>query len=159
MTHYLLIPFLSLFFISSTFSVFAQQETPQEQPALRKDTAPIPIIKDDSFDEDVKKAVSEPDNFQGKFMNMLFILALLIGFMILASIMLKRMTRTRVTQMNNQSLIKVLEARPLSPRSTLYLLDIEGKEILIAESHAGVSHIASFSESGNNKLRSQEPEV
>ena len=109
----------------------------------------FPVIKDPTFDEEIQKTSEEPDNFQGKFMNMLFILALLIGFMIVASLMLKRMSRNRVSQINNQSVIKVLETRYLSPRATLYLLDIEGKEILIAESHSGVSHIASFPSSSS----------
>lgn len=145
MMHYLLIPFLSLFIISTSFSLHAQQDVPQEQPVMHDNGQEnIPVIKDPTFEDEVRKTTQEPDNFQGKFMKMLFILALLIGFMILASMMLKRMTRNRITQMNSQSLIKVLETRYLSPRSTLYLIDIEGKEILIAESHSGVSHIANI---------------
>ncbi len=136
MIQYLLISFLSLFIVSTPFSIYSQIQ-PQHD---------IPIIQDHSIEKEEQKISVEPDNFQGKFTNMLFILALLIGFMIVASIMLKRMTRQRVFNMNTQSTIKVMETRHLSPRSTLFLLSIAGKEILIAESQAGVSHIASFNE-------------
>lgn len=87
---------------------------------------------------------NEPDNFQAKFMNMLFILALLIAFMILASWMLKRMMRARITQVNQASFIKVIETRQLSPKSTLYFIQIENEYLLLGESPTTLSHIASF---------------
>lgn len=86
----------------------------------------------------------EPDQFQAKFLHMIFILALLIGFMILASWALKRMMKARITQVNQTSLIKVLETRQLSPKSSLFLIEIEGKMVLIGESPTTLSHIASF---------------
>jgi flagellar protein FliO/FliZ len=90
--------------------------------------------------------VNEPDNFQAKFLNMLFILGLLIGFMVLASWMLKKMMKSRVTQINQASSIKILETRQLSPKSALYLIEVEGKIILIGESQTMINHIASFPE-------------
>lgn len=89
-------------------------------------------------------AADEPDQFQAKFFHMLFILALLIGFMILASWALKRMMKARITQVNQTSLIKVLETRQLSPKTNLFLIEIEGKMLLIGESPTTVSHIATF---------------
>jgi len=80
-----------------------------------------------------------PDDFQGKFMNMLFLLALLIGFMLLASWMLKRMTRTRAASLNQGSDIKILETRNLSPRTILHLIECQGKNLLVAETQMGVS--------------------
>jgi flagellar biogenesis protein FliO len=86
----------------------------------------------------------EKDSFEAKFMNMLVVLGLLIGFMILASWALKKMMRTRVQQMNISSDIKLVETRHLSPRCTLYLVEIQGSSLLIAESPSTVSHIATF---------------
>ncbi|HYG40740.1 MAG TPA: flagellar biosynthetic protein FliO, partial [Cytophagales bacterium] len=88
----------------------------------------------------------ESDNFQAKFLNMLFILGLLIGFMILASWALKRMMKARVTQINQTSLIKLLETRPLSPKSIVYLIEIENTKILVGESQNGLNYLASFPE-------------
>ena len=88
----------------------------------------------------------ESDTFQSKFLNMLFILALLIGFMLLASWALKRMMRTKVTQLNTGSSIKILETRYLSPRATLYLLDVDGHKLLIAESPTTVTHLKGLGE-------------
>lgn len=136
MIQYLLTFFLCLFINTTFVSLNAQQET----------THDIPIIHDGDNPESALKSYEESDNFQGKFFNMLFVLALLVAFMIIASMMLKRMTRQRVLNMNTQSLIKILETRPISPRATLYLINIEGKDLLIAESQAGLNHIATFDE-------------
>lgn len=98
-------------------------------------------------------AYQEGETFQSKFVRMLVILALLIGFMILAAWTLKRMMKTRVNQLNVASSIKVLETRTLSPRSTLYLIEVEGQNFLIAESPNMVSHLASFDVSSHEMPR------
>lgn len=76
----------------------------------------------------------EGQSFESKFFHMLFILGLLIAFMILASWALKRMMKSRMTQINTSNSIKVLETRYLSPRATLYLIEVENETFLIAES-------------------------
>lgn len=86
----------------------------------------------------------EADSFQTKFFNMLFILGLLIGFMILASWALKRMMKSKMTQLNTASSIKVLETRYLSPRATLYLVEIQDQSFLIAESPTNVTYLATL---------------
>lgn len=101
------------------------------------DPTDIPVVQTDHPER-------EADTFQKKFMNMLFVLALLIGFMILASWALKRMMKTKATQLNTGSSIKVLETRFLSPRATLYLVEIENQTLLIAESPTAVTYLQSF---------------
>ena len=86
----------------------------------------------------------ETESFEAKFFNMLFILALLIGFMILAAWALKRMMKSKMTQLNTGSSIKILETRYLSPRATLYLIEIQGQNVLIAESPTVVSFLKTF---------------
>ncbi len=95
----------------------------------------------------------EGENFGSKFVRMLVILGFLVGFMILAAWMLRRMMRTRVDQLNTSSSIKVLETRALSSRSTLYLIEVEGQTLLIAESPTMVSHVASLERSSQETPR------
>lgn len=97
--------------------------------------------EDNSASSDTDPSV---DSFGSKVAHMLVILSLLIGFMILAAWMLKRMMNSRLTQINQTSVIKVIETRALSPRSSLYLLDINGQQILIAESHGGVNYLTAI---------------
>ena len=95
-------------------------------------------------EEPINNHLKEGDNFQAKFLNMLFILTLLIGFMILASWLLKRMMKARITQINQASYIKILETRQLSPKSVLYFIEIENKKVLIGESQTGLHFISNF---------------
>jgi flagellar protein FliO/FliZ len=123
--------YLLIFFMGFLLPLFGQETlpTPQETPY---DFNSDPILK-------------EPDNFQGKFFNMLLVLGLLIGFMILASSMLKRLNQSRLQQVNQTSAIKIIETRALSPRSSLYLITFNNQEILIGESTQGIHTIASQS--------------
>jgi flagellar biogenesis protein FliO len=86
----------------------------------------------------------ESDTFQVKFFNMLLLLGLLIGFMILASWALKRLMKTKMTNLNTASYIKILDTRYLSPRATVYLIEVQDKAFLIAESPTAVTYLASI---------------
>lgn len=72
-------------------------------------------------------------NFLAQFLYMLFMLGLLIGFLLFISWFLKRMMHTRIQQANTGSLIKVVESRTLSSKATVHVLEIEGKNFVLAE--------------------------
>lgn len=135
---------LAIFIFVGCFGLHSQETAPpgtipidHNLPALHPSPA-----KEDTYDTLMKRVEQDqPDNFQVKFMNMLFMLGLLIGVMILASWFIKRMMKTRLEQINTGSSIRVVEARYLSPKTTVYLLDAMGKGILVAESHTGVTYL------------------
>lgn len=114
------------------------------------------------FNAMFSRSEKETDDFHTKFTNMLGILALLISFMLLASWMIKKMMKTRVTELNTQSSIRVLETRFISPKSTLYLLEVMGQGLLIAESSSGVHQISKIrlpsDEAGYQELPAEELE-
>lgn len=152
MKSYLFIPFLFFLLLSPFINLYAQETmqsdpTPQMEHSLPpgQHSASAEMSSSGHTESPYSPSTHESGDFTPKFLHMLFILTLLVAFMIVASLTLKRMTRARVSQMNDQSLIKIIEARTLSPKSTLYLLNIEGEEILIGESSAGLSHIATIS--------------
>lgn len=133
MKNYFSLFLLLVGFLASPSLIFSQQES--EPPKSSVDEIHFPY-----FGETVEHELErETDSFPAKFMRMLFILVLLIGFMILASWALKRMMKTRLTQLNTTSSIKIVETRALSPRATLYLLEIQGQTLLVAESPTTVS--------------------
>lgn len=93
---------------------------------------------------DQNGGVMDNSHFTKEFVKMLFFLGLIIAFMIAGSWFLKRMVNVRIQQTNEQSEIKVIEHRGLSTKTTLYLLEIEGKQILIGETAHGVVSLAQF---------------
>ncbi len=90
------------------------------------------------------------EDFQTKFFHMLFILTLLIGFMVIAAWALKRMMKTRITQLNANSTIKIVESRQLSPRTTIYILETEHQQYCIAECVNSVTLLSTHSLEGPN---------
>ncbi len=75
---------------------------------------------------------------------MVLTLAALLALFALSYWLLKKVGRHRVTGMNNLKAIKIRERRPISPKTTLYLLELAGKEILIAESQLDVRPLAAY---------------
>ena len=81
-------------------------------------------------------------NFASEFMRMLSILGMMILVLLIVSWVLKRMMSTRMERLNTDSTIQILERRPLGPKAALYLLEVEGKKMVIAESPSGIHHLA-----------------
>lgn len=133
MKKYFLLLLLILF-----ISPLAAQET---APSPTTEQARPPQFEKDPFGVEFEK---EGDSFKGKFMQMLFLLGLIIAFMLLASYMLKRLNKSRIEQHNQSSLIQIREARVISARSTIYVLDVQGKGLVIAESPTGVTHLTTI---------------
>lgn len=127
MTHFM---FLFLLLASPLFSEAPPTETPSPieiQPALPQ----LP---------------SEEPAGESKFMQELISMLTTLGFLVAAMFavawILKRLLRSRMEQMNTTSLIKILERRYLSPKSSLFLLEVNGKGILVGETVSGISKIA-----------------
>ena len=49
--------------------------------------------------------------------------------------------KSRVQFINNNKSIKILERRTLSPKSALYLIEVNNEKVLISESHVEVRPI------------------
>ena len=135
--------FVFFILLGAEMAIRAEEQAPQQPLPIDKPhyDPPTPSVYPPRFEEIDHVAEREPAEFQTKFLKMLGLLGLLIGGMYLASWSIKRMTKTRISQQNTDSAIKVVETRVLSHRTTLYLLDIEGKGFVIAESPGGVTRL------------------
>lgn len=89
------------------------------------------------FETEANQAV----NFKGAFTKMMLTLLGLILLIVISVWMLRRISHGRLKQMNYGRSIKILERRPLSAKSVLYLVEISGKKVVIAESQLEVRKI------------------
>jgi flagellar protein FliO/FliZ len=89
------------------------------------------------------------DRFLYEFMNMLTTLGLIVAAILFISWFLKRMVNTRIQQVNTTSLIKIIERRALSPKATLYLVEIYNKHIIVGETATGIANMGEFSIEGD----------
>jgi flagellar biosynthetic protein FliO len=88
-------------------------------------------------------------NYWGDFVNMLVTLAFVLILIVVTVWLLKKIMRSRIKTLNRSNGIKIIERRPLSPKASLYLIDVLGKGILISESQGGVQLITTFADQVN----------
>lgn len=74
-----------------------------------------------------------------EFFKMIFMLGVIIAFLLMIMWFIKRMLSTRIEQLNTTSVIKILERRPLTQKTVIYVVEAYDKRILLAESHGGVT--------------------
>lgn len=96
-------------------------------------TTTEPLVDPFSLSEPLPVEAPPETNFYSEFFYMLLMLSVLIGIVMLISRLLKKILNTRIDQANAGSSIKVLERRPLSPRTHLVLIELHGKKMLLAE--------------------------
>ena len=101
-------------------------------------TAPVPAEPPIPVQEEGQ------DRFFQEFMNMLTTLGLIVATIFFISWFLKRMVNTRIQQVNTTSLIKIVERRALSPKTTLYVVEIYDKQLIIGETATGMSTLGEF---------------
>jgi flagellar protein FliO/FliZ len=92
----------------------------------------------------------EPVSYQGAFIKMMLTLFGLIVFIIISVWMMRRLSHGRMKQMNSGRSIKILERRPLSAKSILYIIEVEGKKILVSESQFEVRTLSPVDEQMKN---------
>jgi len=109
------------------------------------DQEKAPSQLDPTFLEELEKSEKEGgDRFTKELLNMLFMLGLIVGLMVLTAWVLRKMMNTRLQQINVTSKIKVLDQRTLPSKATLYVIEIEGKGLIIADSTHGVTCLAEY---------------
>lgn len=102
------------------------------------------------------EAEAESNHFYKAFFSMLSTLGIIIIFIVVITWLLKKFLNTRIQQVNNMSMIKIVESRTLTPKTTIYLIRVSGKEFLIADGHNGVTRLAEFTpENSTSDLNSQ----
>lgn len=89
-------------------------------------------------------------NYQAAFVKTTVALVLLLGLVFATLWLYKKLAHTRLRAGNYMRNIKILERRPLSPKTILYLIETGGEQVLIAESQLEVRVIKQFGEPSPN---------
>lgn len=125
------------FFVLTSSLLVAQAPNtpPSEEPAPTVSTAPTK-----------PESTQITSSYQTAFVKMMITLVALIILIVLSVWMLRRISHGRFKQLNYNRAIKVLERRPLSAKSVLYLIQVGEKKILISESQLEVRSLTSVDE-------------
>lgn len=95
-------------------------------------------------------------NYQKAFYRMFGLMIGIIALIALTFWLMRKFMHAKIRQANESKSIKILEKRIISPKSVLYLIEAEGKKVLISESQQEVRAIHSLNET--NELIPQEIE-
>ncbi|GAB4190211.1 MAG: hypothetical protein Tsb0015_11230 [Simkaniaceae bacterium] len=114
----------------------------QDQEDTLIETKP-PVLEKKDFLPDHKET-APVDSYEKTFMQTLLVLIGLLVLILLGVWLIRKFSGGRMRQFNTGKTIKILERRPLSHKSMLYLVDIRGRQFLIAESQLEVTRISSL---------------
>lgn len=92
----------------------------------------------------VDPEVDDDSRFWTEMGNMLITLGMIVGILVALTWIMKKMQNTRLKFANDGSLIKVIDHRPISTKSAVYLLHVHDRAILIADSANGTTCLAVF---------------
>lgn len=96
------------------------------------------------------------DHFMSDFISMLASLGLLVALILIVSWFLKRFLNTRIQSMNTTSAIKIIERRALTPKTSIYLIEVNNRSIVIAEHTHGVTKLSELG--ADETEQEEEPE-
>ena len=84
--------------------------------------------------------------YEGAFLKMFLALIALIVAIFFTVWLLKKLSQGRWAGGNNSRAIKIIEKRPLSPKTMLYIIDVDGQQSVIAESQLEIKHLMNLEE-------------
>ena len=118
----------------------AIEESSPEIPKIQKDSD----VKVHKNYFDIHPNEKEEDRFFYELINMLSTLGLIVGGVLIVAWFLKKILHGKIQHLNGGNFIKVIEHRTLSPRTTIYLLDIQGERMIVGESMNVVYHLGNL---------------
>ncbi|MBU6383802.1 MAG: flagellar biosynthetic protein FliO [Verrucomicrobia bacterium] len=90
-----------------------------------------------------------PGDLGAAFAKMLITLVVLVILLFVTYWFLRQFIQKRMQKTSGNSSIQVLEKRMLSPKTMLYLVEVDQKKVLIAESHLEIKRLVDVDEMPN----------
>lgn len=86
----------------------------------------------------------QPGDLGAAFAKMLITLVVIVFLLFATYWILRRVMQNRLQRGVGKGSIHILEKKMISPKTMLYLVEVEEKKILIAESHLEIKRLESF---------------
>ncbi len=84
---------------------------------------------------------SQEPSYEHAFMKMILTLGGLLFLVFFTLWAIRKLSRGKMGTFGSIKKIKILEKRPLSPKTVLYLLELDGKQVFISESQLEVKKL------------------
>lgn len=87
---------------------------------------------------------SATKDYESAFIKMIIFLIGLLALVFVVFFVFRKLSSSRMQHSNHFRMIKILEKRAISPKSMLYLIEIGGKKIMLAESQLEIRNISNL---------------
>lgn len=91
-----------------------------------------------------------PGDYGAALIKMFLTLIALVFLFALTFWFLRRLIQNKLKRGSGTDSIKILEKRMISPKSMLYLVDVEGQKVLLAESHLEIRRLQTWEDKEPN---------
>lgn len=145
---------MTVFFLMMLTPLLAQEtgvKFPVEMELLADTSKPSPpsekegVLPPEKMEEETPATVHyTTESYETTFIKTIVVLVGLLVLVTLTIWMFRKISHGRFRGVNMMKSIKVLEKRPLSPKSMLYLIEVNGKQVLLSESQLEVRNIATL---------------
>ena len=126
--------FLTFFLILCCLPILADEKNSTDDPKEKIEQVAKPSINDKMVETPASDMQKTTESYETAFIKTIVVLIGLLLLVILTVWMFKKISRGRLRTFNYQKSVKILEKRPLSPKTMLYLIEVGGKQVLISES-------------------------
>lgn len=136
---------LFLFSLFVTSILFAKDQT----TIYFQDDSGNLVTAQEGIESETKASPMEDfptQNYQKAFYRMFGFMLGIVALIGLTYCLMKRFMNAKIQQANESKSIKILEKRVISPKSVLYLVEAEGRRVLISESQQEVRAIRNLDE-------------
>ncbi len=96
-----------------------------------------PYLSEIVLDEDGQE--TKVYSYKREFIKMILCLGAVVGLVIVSAYWLKKLNRGRHALFNQSASIRIIERRALSPKTALFLVEVEEKRFLVGDSPQGVN--------------------
>jgi len=129
-----------LFILSLIFTpLFADEKAEAPEPPKEiVEESPSSTFLEGSFLEKHLSDKSKAPTYEHAFIKMILTLAGLVALVFFTLWALRKLSSGKIGGFSSQKKIKILEKRPLSPKTAIYLLELDGRQIFVAESQLEV---------------------
>ncbi len=117
--------------------------TPLFSDTLAPPQAPTQVETPAVPESSLLTKAQDSSSYEHAFIKMILTLGGLLLLVFLTLWALRKLSHGRMGGFGSQKKIKIVEKRPLSPKTVLYLLELDGKEVFIAESQLEIKTLLS----------------
>lgn len=121
----------------------ASPASPTSQGSQPPSAEPAPTTHEFPFHT---TSTAQSQSYEGAFVKMIVTVIVLIVFVLLTFWVIRRLGHGRLRGFGSNRSIQVIERKPLSPKSMLYLVQVGHQKFLIAESQLEVRRVGMIEE-------------